>query len=70
MGSSMFQFYVDEDLKEKASIICEKLGIDLEIYVRICLAILIYIINKLYCFFSFTHIFHLRIIWFAPVITL
>lgn len=41
MANSLVQFRTDDDLKLEASVICEKLGIDLPTYLRICIARLI-----------------------------
>lgn len=37
MASTFIQFRADEDLKIEASLICKKLGIDLQTYMRMCL---------------------------------
>jgi DNA-damage-inducible protein J len=41
MANSLVQFRTDDDLKLEATAICEKLGIDLPTYLRICIARLI-----------------------------
>ena len=41
MSNNMIQFRADEDLKLQASIICGKLGIDIQTYLRMCLARLV-----------------------------
>ena len=41
MSSSLFQFRTDEASKLKAMQICEKLGIDLPTYMRMCISRLI-----------------------------
>ena len=41
MASSLVQFRIDETTRIKASSICERLGIDLPTYMRICLSRLI-----------------------------
>lgn len=41
MASSLVQFRTDETSKIKASSICERLGIDLPTYMRICISRLI-----------------------------
>lgn len=38
MANNMVQFRADEDLKLQATVICSKLGIDLQSYLRMCLA--------------------------------
>lgn len=38
MANNLVQFRVDEDLKLQASVICNKIGIDLQSYLRMCLA--------------------------------
>lgn len=37
MANSMVQFRADEDLKLQATVICNKLGMDLPMYLRMCL---------------------------------
>lgn len=37
MTNNLVQFRVDEDIKLQATIICNKLGIDLSSYLRMCL---------------------------------
>lgn len=37
MANNMIQFRADEDLKLQATVICNKLGIDLQSYLRMCL---------------------------------
>ncbi len=39
--STLIQFRLDEDSKIQASIICNKLGIDLQTYMRMCISRLI-----------------------------
>lgn len=41
MASTFIQFRTDENIKIEASIICKKLGIDLQTYMRMCLAKLV-----------------------------
>ena len=41
MASTFIRFRVDEDLKIEASLICKKLGIDLQTYMRMCLCRLV-----------------------------
>lgn len=41
MANSLVQFRAEETVKIEASNICEKLGIDLQTYLRICMARLI-----------------------------
>jgi len=41
MANTLVQFRTDEGMKNKASSICEKLGIDLPTYLRICVTKLI-----------------------------
>lgn len=41
MASSLVQFRTDDATKTKAANICEKLGIDLQTYMRMCIARLI-----------------------------
>ena len=41
MAGTLIQFREDENKKIKASEICEKLGVDLQTYMRICLSRLI-----------------------------
>jgi len=41
MANTLVQFRTDEGMKNKASGICEKLGIDLPTYLRICVTKLI-----------------------------
>lgn len=38
MANNMVQFRADEDLKLQATVICSKIGIDLQSYLRMCLA--------------------------------
>lgn len=38
MSNNMVQFRADEDLKLQATVICGRLGIDLQSYLRMCLA--------------------------------
>lgn len=38
MANNMVQFRADEDLKLQATVICNKIGIDLQSYLRMCLA--------------------------------
>lgn len=38
MANTLVQFRADEDTKKKAARICEKLGIDLPTYFRMCMA--------------------------------
>lgn len=37
MANNMVQFRADEDLKLQATVICNKIGIDLQSYLRMCL---------------------------------
>lgn len=37
MANNMIQFRADEDLKLQATVICNKIGIDLQSYLRMCL---------------------------------
>ncbi len=37
MANNMIQFRADEDLKLQAIVICNKIGIDLQSYLRMCL---------------------------------
>lgn len=41
MASSFVQFRVDEDIRKKAVNICEKLGIELPTYMRMCISRLV-----------------------------
>ena len=41
MASTFIQFRDDESLKVEATLICKKLGIDLQTYMRMCLAKLV-----------------------------
>ncbi len=41
MATNLVQFRIDETSKIQATIICDKLGIDLQTYIRICIARLI-----------------------------
>lgn len=41
MTSSVVQFCIEESTKERATNICEKLGIDLPTYLRICITRLV-----------------------------
>lgn len=41
MSKNIVQFRLDENSKIQAAIICDKLGIDLQTYIRICIARLI-----------------------------
>lgn len=41
MASTFIQFRADESLKAEATLICKKLGIDLQTYMRMCLAKLV-----------------------------
>ncbi len=38
MANNMIQFRADEDLKLQATVICNKIGIDLQSYLRMCLS--------------------------------
>ncbi len=42
MSDVLIQFELDEDSKLQASFICHQLGIDVETYLRICIARMIY----------------------------
>ena len=37
MANNLIQFRADDDLKLQASVICNKIGIDLQSYLRMCL---------------------------------
>ncbi len=41
MANNLVQFRIDETSKIQATIICDKLGIDLQTYIRICISRLI-----------------------------
>ncbi len=41
MANTLVQFRTDEASKLKASLICERLGMDLQTYMRMCIARLI-----------------------------
>lgn len=41
MSNSLIQFYADETMKDKSTAICEKLGIDLPTYMRMCVSRLV-----------------------------
>ena len=41
MTNNLVQFRADEDLKLQATVICNKLGIDLQSYLRMCLSRLV-----------------------------
>lgn len=38
MANNMIQFRADEELKLQATVICNKIGLDLQSYLRMCLA--------------------------------
>lgn len=38
MANNMVQFRADEDLKLQTTVICRKIGIDLQSYLRMCMA--------------------------------
>ncbi len=42
MANNLVQFRIDETSKMKAALICNQLGIDLQTYMRMCIARLIY----------------------------
>ena len=41
MSNNLVQFRTDEDLKLQATVICAKLGLDLQSYLRMCLSRLV-----------------------------
>jgi len=41
MANTLIQFRTDPEIQEKAAVICEKLGIDIPTYMRMCLARLV-----------------------------
>lgn len=41
MANNLIQFRAEEDLKLQATVICDKIGIDLQSYLRMCLARLV-----------------------------
>ena len=41
MANNLVQFRVDDDLKLQATVVCNKLGLDLQSYLRMCLSRLV-----------------------------